>query len=113
MPPPSALAIKTSSVIRLVKEEASYHKEAAQQKAQVEKLEADGADEYELRQPKKALEETLVMAPAVRKRLASSLELLQMALDDASEAETAEAKEKAAKALEDGRKVLKEYGEYE
>jgi tubulin-specific chaperone A len=51
MPPPSALAIKTSSVIRLVKEEASYHKEAAQQKAQVEKLEADGADEYELRQP--------------------------------------------------------------
>lgn len=50
MPPPSALAIKTSSVVRLVKEEASYHKEATQQRSRVEKLEAEGADEYELRQ---------------------------------------------------------------
>ena len=51
MPPPTPLSIKTSSVLRLIKEEASYHKETIQQKAAVEKLELEGADEYDLRQP--------------------------------------------------------------
>lgn len=50
MPPPSALSIKTSSVIRLIKEEASYHKEAVAQEKVIEKLEKEGGDEYELRQ---------------------------------------------------------------
>lgn len=50
MPPPSALSIKTSSVIRLIKEEASYHKEAVAQEKVIEKLEKGGGDEYELRQ---------------------------------------------------------------
>lgn len=50
MPPPSALSIKTSSVIRLIKEEASYHKEAVAQEKVIEKLENEGGDEYELRQ---------------------------------------------------------------
>lgn len=51
MPPPTPLSIKTSSVLRLIKEEASYHEETIQQKAAVEKLELEGADEYDLRQP--------------------------------------------------------------
>lgn len=50
MPPPSALSIRTSSVIRLIKEEASYHKEAVAQEKVIEKLEKEGGDEYELRQ---------------------------------------------------------------
>lgn len=50
MPPPSALSIKTSSVTRLIKEEASYHKEAVAQEKVIEKLEKEGGDEYELRQ---------------------------------------------------------------
>jgi hypothetical protein len=46
MPTPSQLAIATSSVQRLVKEEASYHKELTQQQARVEKLLASrGEDE--------------------------------------------------------------------
>lgn len=46
MPTPSQLAIATSSVQRLVKEEASYHKEIALQQARVEKLLASrGEDE--------------------------------------------------------------------
>lgn len=49
MAPPSPLAISTSSVQRLLKEEASYHKELADQEKQVaalaEKLKAEGADD--------------------------------------------------------------------
>lgn len=46
MAPPSALAIATSALQRLVKEEASYHKEQKQQEASIQKLEAaEGPDE--------------------------------------------------------------------
>jgi len=47
---PSKLAIATSSVNRLVKEEASYHKEVEQQEARIAKLEQANGDEYELKQ---------------------------------------------------------------
>jgi tubulin-specific chaperone A len=53
MPAPSKLSIATSSVKRLVKEEASYHKELAQQEARIQKLEQGGGDEnaeYQLKQ---------------------------------------------------------------
>jgi hypothetical protein len=54
MAPPSQLAIATSSVQRLVKEEVSYHKELTQQEARLEKLFAskdeDENAEYQLRQ---------------------------------------------------------------
>lgn len=40
MPAPSPLAITTSSVQRLLKEEASYHKELADQEKTVQALEA-------------------------------------------------------------------------
>ena len=51
MAPPSKLAVATSSVLRLVKEEASYHKEMAQQEARIKKLEENpSAQELEIRQ---------------------------------------------------------------
>lgn len=50
MPAPSQLSIATSAVNRLVKEEASYHKELEQQKVRIAKLEANNGDEYELKQ---------------------------------------------------------------
>jgi tubulin-specific chaperone A len=45
MAPPSKLSISTGSVLRLVKEEASYHKEQQQQEARIKKLEASKDDE--------------------------------------------------------------------
>jgi hypothetical protein len=42
MPPASPLAIATSSVKRLVKEEASYHRELEQQTKRLQKLETEG-----------------------------------------------------------------------
>jgi len=54
MPPPSQLAIATSSVSRFVKEEASYHKELEQQQARIAKLEQGGDEdenaEFQLKQ---------------------------------------------------------------
>lgn len=53
MAPPSKLAVATSSVLRLVKEEASYHKELEQQEARIKKLESSMEDdnaEYQLKQ---------------------------------------------------------------
>lgn len=54
MPPPSQLFIATSSVQRLVKEEASYYKELQQQEARLEKLQTQKDDdenaEYKLKQ---------------------------------------------------------------
>jgi tubulin-specific chaperone A len=46
MPAPSPLAIATSVLNRLVKEEVSYHKELEQQNVKIAKLEAgEGADD--------------------------------------------------------------------
>jgi tubulin-specific chaperone A len=53
MAPPSRLAVATGSVTRLVKEEASYHKELVQQEERIKKLEASEGDsnkEYTMRQ---------------------------------------------------------------
>jgi hypothetical protein len=53
MAPPSKVAIATGSVLRLVKEEASYHKEIAQQQERIRKLDESTGDEnkeYTLRQ---------------------------------------------------------------
>lgn len=53
MPPPSKVAIATGSVLRLVKDEASYHKEIVQQEERIRKLEESAGDEnkeYTLKQ---------------------------------------------------------------
>ena len=54
MAPPSPLAIATSALLRLIKEEASYHKELLQQAERIRKLEAQPKSEenveYMLRQ---------------------------------------------------------------
>jgi tubulin-specific chaperone A len=50
MAPRTQLEIITSSVIRLVKEEASYHKELLQQAERIKKLEADTAGDDENRE---------------------------------------------------------------
>lgn len=44
MPPASPLAIATSSVKRLVKEEASYHRELEQQTKRLQQLESEDAN---------------------------------------------------------------------
>lgn len=50
MAPRTQLEITTSSVIRLVKEEASYHSELQQQAERIKKLEADTTSDDENRE---------------------------------------------------------------
>ena len=47
MAPRSQLEITTSSVLRLVKEEASYHREMQQQEERIKKLESDQTNDDE------------------------------------------------------------------
>ncbi|PSR99400.1 tubulin binding cofactor A [Coniella lustricola] len=112
MPAPSPLAIATSSVQRLVKEEAYYHKDLASQEVRVQKLEKDisegGADldenaEYMLKQEKKALQETKSVFGPLRSRIADAVAKLeeQIALSESEDA-PAEQLTKAKEALKQG-----------
>ncbi|KAK4958713.1 tubulin folding cofactor A [Elasticomyces elasticus] len=105
MAPPSQLSIATSSVNRLVKEEASYHKELEQQHARIAKLDEGRGDEnaeYQLRQEQKAIEETKAMFPALRQRIKDALAKLEQQLEknegSADPAEITKAKEAVASA---------------
>lgn len=101
MAPPSQLAIATSAVNRLVKEEASYHKELEQQQARIEKLKQASSDEenaeWNLKQEvvmsgslqlgvhadkvqNRALEETKAMFPQLRTSIQESLAKLEQQL---------------------------------
>lgn len=98
MAPPSQLAIATSAVNRLVKEEASYHKELEQQQARIEKLKQGSSDEenaeWNLKQEvcglsqsqpttiidnmqNRALDETKAMFPQLRNRIQESVAKLE------------------------------------
>ena len=80
MPAPSPLAITTSSVQRLLKEEASYHKELADQEKTVKALEAqfnagatdeDGNEAFMLKQHVSFLFLSALCSVRVRQRLTS------------------------------------------
>jgi len=109
MPAPSPLAIATSALQRLAKEEASYHKELQMQQKSIERLEKNqtqetdedrGNYEFQLKQERKGLEETKAVFPGLHERIASAAENLQSLLDS----HTGEETEDVAKA----RKVLSE-----
>ncbi|KAF2195677.1 tubulin binding cofactor A [Zopfia rhizophila CBS 207.26] len=89
MAPPSKLAVATSSVLRLVKEEASYHKELEQQEVRIKRLEGSTGDdnaEYQLKQERQALEETKNVLPTVRQKIAQALEKLEQEIESNKEA---------------------------
>ncbi|EST06143.1 Tubulin binding cofactor A [Kalmanozyma brasiliensis GHG001] len=71
------LQIKTGVVKRLAKEESSYLTEAQQQEARIQKFVDDGRDEYDVKQQRTVLSDTLKMIPDCRKRL-------EIAADDLS-----------------------------
>ncbi|KAJ4383682.1 tubulin folding cofactor A [Didymella sp. IMI 355093] len=112
MAPPSRLAVATGSVTRLVKEEASYHKELVQQEERIKKLEASEGDsnkEYTMRQEKQALQETQNVFPALRIKIEQAVEKLEGELENSKDTggDAGEIK-KAEDALAAGRKVVAE-----
>ncbi|KAF2147098.1 uncharacterized protein K452DRAFT_240271 [Aplosporella prunicola CBS 121167] len=114
MAPPSKLAVATSSVVRLVKEEASYHKELEQQQARIQKLESSTSDEnaeYQLKQERQALDETKKVLPSVRQKIQDALaqleELLEANKEDGGAASTEEVT-KAKEAVANANKAIRE-----
>jgi len=101
MAPPSKLAIATSSLLRLVKEESSYHKELQGQLARIENLdEGDENAEYILKQERKGIEETKAMFPELRDRIKVAMDRLDLQLEAAKEAGTDVNPEEVTKAKE-------------
>ncbi|KAL5117004.1 tubulin folding cofactor A [Pleosporales sp. CAS-2024a] len=122
MAPPSRLAIATGSVLRLVKEEASYHNEAAHQEQRIKKLEESEGDsnkEYTLKQEAghlyhASLAETRNVLPSMQAKISAALAKLEEALKhidedqeaheeggaDASAEDVAKAKDAIAKGKE-------------
>ncbi|KAL6867833.1 tubulin binding cofactor A [Trichoderma novae-zelandiae] len=116
MPPPSPLAIATGAVTRLLKEEASYHKELLDQeakvKAQEEKIQSGQDDDegnatYILKQHQMVVEQTRAVFKPLRARLAQAVEKLEELVTaedkggNASEEELANAKAALEKAKAD------------
>ncbi|KAJ9624012.1 tubulin folding cofactor A [Taxawa tesnikishii (nom. ined.)] len=81
MPAPSQLAIATSAVNRLVKEEASYHKEMEQQQARIEKLERGDSSDENADPQRKVLEETKAVFPSLNQRIKDALAKLEQQLE--------------------------------
>ncbi|GAA5878856.1 hypothetical protein JCM8547_001490 [Rhodosporidiobolus lusitaniae] len=71
------LSIKTGVVTRLVREVQSYKDESEQTRAKVDALEAEGADEYEVRQQRRVAADSLQMIPDSEKRLAKAVAELE------------------------------------
>ncbi|KPI44990.1 uncharacterized protein AB675_2609 [Cyphellophora attinorum] len=113
MAPPSQLQIALSALQRLVKEEASYYKEMNQQKSRIAKLEAtngdatdgDGNEEYQLKQEKKALEETKAVIPGLREKITNAREKTETLLDSAA---SEEEKQKAIDVLREAKELQKD-----
>ncbi|KAK5115521.1 hypothetical protein LTR62_001180 [Meristemomyces frigidus] len=109
MPPPSQLAIATSSLNRLVKEEASYHKELSQQQASIAKLEQGGGDEnaeFMLRQERKAVEETNNIFPQLNQKIRDALSRLEQQLKQGEQSGSVEEVAKAKDAVLAGKRTL-------
>ncbi|KAK5137988.1 hypothetical protein LTR08_005785 [Meristemomyces frigidus] len=108
MPPPSRLAIATSVVNRLVKEEKSYHKELEHQQASIDKLEQGGGDEnadFQMRQ-EASMDETRAMFPQLKQKIQDALARLEQQLeqdkgpgDQSTPEDITKAKEAVAAAL--------------
>ncbi|KAK4240033.1 tubulin binding cofactor A [Achaetomium macrosporum] len=124
MAPPTPLVIATQAVNRLVKEEAYYHKEQANQERRIKKLEEDietsspdldsNAD-YILKQEKTALEETKAVFEPLKKRIVDAVQKLeeQVAISESDGTAEEEELKKAKEALEAGQKLAKEEGQEE
>lgn len=107
MPPPSHLAIATSSVKRLLKEEASYYKELAQQEAQIkalkEKIESgqgseDDNGDFMLKQLETAVEQTKAVFGPLRERLDAAVAKLEDQIQVREQSGAPEQEMEAAKA---------------
>ncbi|KAB8285835.1 tubulin binding cofactor A [Yarrowia lipolytica] len=98
---PSQIKIKTSALGRLIKEEKLYKQETAEQAARVEKMKANGEDEYDIKKQIEVLKDTEQMVPVMRKKIDEMKASLEGILgsEDADPTEVQDAKKQIELAL--------------
>ncbi|KAI9858111.1 MAG: hypothetical protein M1824_004431 [Vezdaea acicularis] len=69
MPPSSPLTIATRSLVRLTREERSYHKEMAEQQAAISRIPEDENAQFTERQQRQAIQETIVVIAKVKDQI--------------------------------------------
>ena len=100
------LKIKSGVVQRLAKEYGLYQKEAEEQKKKVEKFIADGAEEWDIKNGKKMLEESEKMIQDTRGRLEKAADELKDLIDRSKRVDELKQDEELLKAEE----ILKKSG---
>ncbi|XP_013787723.1 tubulin-specific chaperone A-like isoform X2 [Limulus polyphemus] len=100
------IKIKMGVVKRLSKEKGMYEKEAEQERNKLEKMKAEGKDEYDIRKQEEVLQESLMMAPDCRKRLNIAYTELKSILEAEAELSEQEDYQTAKIVLEDAEKAL-------
>ncbi|XP_066919997.1 tubulin-specific chaperone A-like [Clytia hemisphaerica] len=76
------ITIKTGVVKRLAKEKTMYEKETAQQEAKIEKMKADGKDEYDIKKMIEVKGESAAMIMDCLNRLKKAHQELKTILDN-------------------------------
>ncbi|XP_041826681.1 tubulin-specific chaperone A [Melanotaenia boesemani] len=88
------IKIKTGIVRRLAKEKVAYITEAKQQEEKVERLKAEGGDDYVIKKQMEVLQESRMMIPDCHRRLAvAHADLLQLLETEEDLGESEEYKE--------------------
>ncbi|RKF76795.1 Tubulin-specific chaperone A [Golovinomyces cichoracearum] len=104
MTSPSVLIISISALQRLIREEASYHRELSIQEARVKRLsdeqDRDEYQEWNLKQERQALEETRVLLPILKKKIREAMQRLERHV------ETVEARGSTMDELEKAKEVI-------
>ncbi|CAM9696178.1 unnamed protein product [Ascophyllum nodosum] len=72
---------------RMLKEVASYEKEAKDNEARVQKMRDDGKDSYDIKKQEEVLQESYMMIPDSKNRLAKALQDLESFLGENKDAE--------------------------
>ncbi|KAJ8285487.1 hypothetical protein GJAV_G00027360 [Gymnothorax javanicus] len=88
------IKIKTGVVKRLAKEEVHYVKQAKEEEEKIERMKAEGEDEFVIKKQREVLQESRMMIPDSRRRLAAAhMELSQLLQSEAELEELEEYKE--------------------
>ncbi|KAL8692698.1 MAG: hypothetical protein Q9218_002319 [Villophora microphyllina] len=104
MPPPSPLAIASSSVQRLLKEETTYRTELESQEKRLRKLENDSGEddgnrEFQIKQENQAIKETKAVFEPLRQKVEDAVRSLEQLLSSGDNTELDEKEVETAKGL--------------
>ncbi|XP_060072114.1 tubulin-specific chaperone A-like [Ylistrum balloti] len=100
------LKIQTGVVKRITKERYAYEKEAEMIEKKVEKMKAEGKDEYDIRKQEEVLEESRSMMPDTKRRLKKGIDSLIDCMKKFEQEQTTEEYKTAEEVLDEAKKAM-------